>query len=79
MSPIRVFLVEDEAIIREGLRDGIPWQQYGYTFVGEASDGEQALPLVGKGLAGRGQRKPEGDKEKCEKASHAADPLWQRG
>ncbi len=46
MSPIRVFLVEDEAIIREGLRDGIPWQQYGYTFVGEASDGEQALPLI---------------------------------
>lgn len=43
---LKVFLVEDEAIIREGLRDNIPWQQYGYSFVGEASDGEQALPLI---------------------------------
>lgn len=45
---LKVFLVEDEAIIREGLRDSIPWQQYGYTFVGEAGDGEQALPLIRK-------------------------------
>ena len=45
---LKIFLVEDEAIIREGLRDSIPWQQYGYTFVGEAGDGEQALPLIRK-------------------------------
>ncbi|MDO4338984.1 MAG: response regulator [Eubacteriales bacterium] len=43
---LKVFLVEDEAIIREGLRDSIPWQQYGYTFVGTAGDGEQALPML---------------------------------
>ena len=43
---LKVFLVEDEVIIREGLRDIIPWQQYGYTLVGEASDGEQALPMI---------------------------------
>lgn len=43
---LKVFLVEDEAIIREGFRDIIPWQQYGYTFAGEAADGEQALPLI---------------------------------
>ncbi|MCD7818603.1 MAG: response regulator, partial [Lachnospiraceae bacterium] len=43
---IKVFLVEDEAIIREGLRDIIPWQQYGYTVVGDAGDGEQALPMI---------------------------------
>ena len=40
---LKVFLVEDESIVREGLRDNIPWQQYGYEFVGEASDGEMAL------------------------------------
>ena len=45
---LKVFLVEDESIMREGLRDGIPWEQYGYTFVGEASDGEMALPLIRK-------------------------------
>lgn len=45
---LKVFMVEDEAIIREGLRDFIPWQQYGYTLVGDAADGEQALPLIRK-------------------------------
>ena len=46
MEPIRVFLVEDESIVREGLRDLIPWEQYGFVFSGEASDGEVALPMV---------------------------------
>ena len=45
---LKIFLVEDESIVREGLRDNIPWQQYGYQFVGEASDGEMALPLIQK-------------------------------
>lgn len=45
---LKVFLVEDESFIREGLRDNIPWEQYGYSFVGEASDGEMALPLIRK-------------------------------
>lgn len=45
---LKVFLVEDESFIREGLRDTIPWEKYGYTFVGEASDGEMALPLIRK-------------------------------
>ena len=43
---IKVFLVEDETIIREGLREIIPWQQYGFTLVGDAGDGEQALPMI---------------------------------
>lgn len=45
---IKVFLVEDETVIREGIRDKIPWEQYGYELVGEASDGEMALPLIRK-------------------------------
>ena len=45
---LKIFLVEDECIMREGLRDNMPWQQYGYEFVGEASDGEMALPLIRK-------------------------------
>lgn len=43
---LRVFLVEDESIIRETLRDNVPWAQCGYTFVGDAGDGEMALPLI---------------------------------
>lgn len=33
-------------MIRETLRDAVPWEQYGYTFVGDAGDGEMALPLI---------------------------------
>ena len=45
---LKVFLVEDEAVIRYGLRDKIPWEQYGFRFVGEAADGEMALPMIRK-------------------------------
>ena len=45
---LRVFLVEDESIIREMLRDTVPWAQCGYEFIGEAGDGEMALPLIRK-------------------------------
>lgn len=45
---LKVFLVEDESVIRDGLRDNIPWEQYGYRFAGEAADGEMALPLIRK-------------------------------
>ena len=42
----KVFLVEDEIVVREGLKTIVPWQQYGFTFVGDASDGETALPRI---------------------------------
>lgn len=45
---LKVFLVEDESVIREGLRSKIPWEQYGFTLVGDAADGEMALPLIRK-------------------------------
>ena len=43
---LKVFLVEDESTIRETLRDTVPWESIGYTFAGEAADGEMALPLI---------------------------------
>lgn len=43
---IKVFLVEDEAIIRRGIRDNIDWNAYGFEFAGEAGDGEYAYPLI---------------------------------
>ena len=45
---LKVFLVEDECLIREGLKSSIPWEQYGYQLVGDAQDGEMALPLIRK-------------------------------
>ena len=31
---IKVFLVEDEIIIREAIRTMIPWNEYGYEYMG---------------------------------------------
>ena len=43
---LKVFIAEDESVVREGLRDNVNWQQCGYEFAGEAGDGEMALPLI---------------------------------
>lgn len=43
---IKVFLVEDEIIIRQSIQRMIPWNEYGYELVGEAADGEMALPMI---------------------------------
>ena len=48
MEMIKVFITEDESIVREGLRDIVPWEKYGFEFVGDAPDGEMALPLIRK-------------------------------
>ena len=44
--PYKVFFVEDEIEIREGIRDNVDWTAYGFEFCGEAPDGEMALPLM---------------------------------
>lgn len=43
---IKVFLVEDEAIIRRGIRNNIDWESHGLELVGEAEDGEYAYPMI---------------------------------
>lgn len=45
---MKVFLVEDEFIVREGIKNNIDWGAHGYEFCGEASDGELALPMIQK-------------------------------
>ena len=42
----KVFLVEDEIVTREGIRDNVDWISAGFEFSGEAPDGEVALPLI---------------------------------
>src|SRR5512139_3240877 len=42
----KVFLVEDEIVAREGIRDNVDWIANGFDFCGEAPDGEIALPLL---------------------------------
>lgn len=43
---IKIFLVEDEVIIRNGIKKSVDWIAHGYDFAGEASDGELAWPMI---------------------------------
>ena len=43
---MKVFLVDDEIVIREGIRESFPWEDTPYSLVGEAPDGEMALPII---------------------------------
>ena len=45
---IKVFLVEDEVVIRNAIKNSIDWEKEGYDFVGEAGDGELAYPKIMK-------------------------------
>ena len=45
---LKTFLAEDEIVVRENIKKMVPWEQYGFELVGEASDGEMALPLIKK-------------------------------
>lgn len=45
---LKIFLVEDEFVVREGIKNNIDWKAHGYDFCGEAGDGEQAFPMIQK-------------------------------
>lgn len=43
---IRVLIIDDEYIMRQGLKYMINWEQEGFEIVGEASNGKDALELI---------------------------------
>ncbi len=43
---LKIFLVEDEMIMREGIKKNIDWEKENFSFVGDAADGELAYPLI---------------------------------
>lgn len=43
---LKIFLAEDEVIVRETIKRMIPWEELGFELMGEAADGEMALPLL---------------------------------
>ena len=42
----KVFLVEDEIVVREGIKNNIHWEEEGFRIVGDESDGEVAYPII---------------------------------
>ncbi|MFA7119195.1 MAG: response regulator [Sphaerochaetaceae bacterium] len=45
---LKVFLAEDEFLIRKSIRENINWKEEGFEYVADASDGEVAIPLIRK-------------------------------
>lgn len=43
---LKIFLVEDEIIMREGIKKNINWEKENFEFIGDAGDGELAYPLI---------------------------------
>ena len=43
---IKLFLVEDEIVMRDGIKSQIDWKKEDIEFAGEASDGELAYPMI---------------------------------
>ena len=43
---IKIFLVEDEIVVRNGIKNKVDWESAGFSMVGDASDGEMAYPLI---------------------------------
>lgn len=42
----KVFLVDDEIVVREGIRSNFPWEKTDFVLAGEAPDGEMALDML---------------------------------
>ena len=42
----KVFLADDEIVVREGIRSNFPWENTDFVFAGEAPDGEMALSML---------------------------------
>ena len=45
---LNVLIVDDEAMIRRGLRKIVPWKELGFNIVREAENGQEALELIEK-------------------------------
>ena len=61
---IRLLLVDDEAVIRQGLRQAVSWADYGVEVVGEARSGAEAIQkarLLGPDIVITDVRMSEGD------------------
>jgi len=42
----RLLIVDDEVLVRVGMRSLIPWEEHGFTVVGEASNGREAMEII---------------------------------
>ncbi|MFS0839753.1 response regulator [Paenibacillus sp. 1P03SA] len=45
---MKIMLVDDEFLVRLGIKSLIDWERHGFTYAGDAQDGREALALIGE-------------------------------
>ena len=48
MSKLRIMIVDDDSIVRVGIKSAIDWEENGFELVGEAANGQEALDRIGQ-------------------------------
>lgn len=43
---MKILVVDDEMLVRAGVRSSLDWEKYGYSIVGEAENGKAAMELI---------------------------------
>ena len=43
---LKIAIIDDEALVRVGLRSMFNWEEHGYVIVGEATNGQLGLDLI---------------------------------
>lgn len=44
----KILIVDDELLVRQGIKHHLNWEQHGFQIVGEASNGKEALEMIGQ-------------------------------
>ena len=46
----KVLVVDDEFLVRVGIKSFLNWEENGYTIIAEAADGKQALEIMAEAI-----------------------------
>lgn len=46
MEPIRIIIIDDDELIRDGMKHSIPWKKLGYKIIGEADNGKSGIEII---------------------------------
>ena len=48
MRNIGIAIIDDESLVRLGIKSSVAWEEYGYEIVGEADNGQTGLEMIRK-------------------------------
>ena len=46
MNKISIAIIDDESLVRLGIKSSVEWENYGYEIVGEADNGQNGLEMI---------------------------------